>query len=123
MTDQKTTEAKHTKLRDMRVSENREPSGTWYYLQSFNEEWQTWEDCGITLGRTDLTDVMDQVAMACNAYYRDQEIIAELKGALEMVRDADEDCKRDGLETIPPIARSKIDAAMKAAEQQEKDAR
>jgi hypothetical protein len=36
--------------------------------------------------------------------------------ALEMVRDADDDCKRDGLQTIPPFARAKIDAALEALE-------
>lgn len=36
----------------------------------------------------------------------------ELYEALEMVRDADDDCLRDGLPTIPPMARAKIDAAM-----------
>jgi hypothetical protein len=35
--------------------------------------------------------------------------------ALEMVRDADEDCKRDGLTTMPPMARAKIDAALAKA--------
>lgn len=35
-----------------------------------------------------------------------------LRDALEMVRDADEDCHRDGLKTIPPIARHKIDTAL-----------
>lgn len=39
----------------------------------------------------------------------------ELLAALEMVRDADEDCKRDGLRTIPPCARAKIDAAIDKA--------
>lgn len=35
--------------------------------------------------------------------------------ALEMVRDADEDCKRDGLQTMPNGARAAIDRAIKAA--------
>jgi hypothetical protein len=39
----------------------------------------------------------------------------QLCEALEMVRDADEDCKRDGLITMPPMARAKIDAALKRA--------
>jgi hypothetical protein len=39
----------------------------------------------------------------------------DLFDALEMVRDADEDCKRDGLPTIPPAARAKIDAALAKA--------
>lgn len=38
--------------------------------------------------------------------------IAALTEALEMVRDADEDCHKDGLPTIPPEARSKIDRAL-----------
>jgi hypothetical protein len=40
----------------------------------------------------------------------------DLLEALVMVRDADEDCKRDGLPTIPPAARAKIDAAIAKAE-------
>lgn len=39
----------------------------------------------------------------------------DLYGALEMVRDADDDCKRDGLPTIPATARAKIDAALRKA--------
>lgn len=48
------------------------------------------------------------IVRACNAHDK-------LVEALEMVRDADEDCKKDGLPTIPDIARSKIDAALAAA--------
>lgn len=40
------------------------------------------------------------------------DIIDRLWLALMMVRDADEDCKRDGLPTIPPVARSRIDTAL-----------
>lgn len=40
----------------------------------------------------------------------------DLYEALVMVRDADEDCKRDGLPTIPGPARSKIDQALAKAE-------
>lgn len=36
----------------------------------------------------------------------------EMLEALEMIRDADNDCKKDGLKTIPRIARQKIDAAI-----------
>jgi len=43
----------------------------------------------------------------------------ELLEALTMIRDADEDCKRDGLPTIPPAARSTIDAAIRKAEGKE----
>jgi hypothetical protein len=42
----------------------------------------------------------------------------DLLEALIMVRDADEDCKRDGLPTIPNPARWKIDAAIAKAVQQ-----
>ncbi len=40
----------------------------------------------------------------------------DLLEALIMIRDADEDCKRDGLPTIPAVARAKIDAAIAKAE-------
>jgi hypothetical protein len=39
----------------------------------------------------------------------------ELLEALEMVRDADDDCKRDGLQTIPSMARTRIDRAIAKA--------
>lgn len=42
----------------------------------------------------------------------------ELLEALVMVRDADDDCARDGLPTIPPAARARIDAAIAKAEDQ-----
>jgi hypothetical protein len=38
--------------------------------------------------------------------------IEALVEALEMVRDADEDCRKDGLPAIPPEARAKIDEAL-----------
>lgn len=40
----------------------------------------------------------------------------DLYEALVMVRDADDDCHRDGLRTIPPPARARIDAAIAKAE-------
>ncbi|MEP0323262.1 hypothetical protein [Bauldia litoralis] len=40
----------------------------------------------------------------------------DLYEALVMVRDADEDCRKDGFQTIPPIARAKIDRAIAKAE-------
>jgi hypothetical protein len=40
----------------------------------------------------------------------------ELLEALEMVRDADNDCRLDGLPTIPLDARAKIDRALAKAE-------
>jgi len=49
------------------------------------------------------------------ANYRLMVAAPELLEALTMIRDADEDCKRDGLPTIPPAARSTIDAAIRKA--------
>jgi hypothetical protein len=40
----------------------------------------------------------------------------DLLEALVMVRDADDDCRVDGLPNIPSMARAKIDAAIKKAE-------
>ena len=42
----------------------------------------------------------------------------DLLEALEMVRDADDDYKADGLQRIPSIARAKIDAAIAKAKDQ-----
>lgn len=39
----------------------------------------------------------------------------DLLEALEMVRDADEDCRKDGLRTIPAAARARIEAALAKA--------
>ena len=39
----------------------------------------------------------------------------ELLAALGMVRDADDDCRRDSLPTMPAAARAKIDAAISKA--------
>jgi hypothetical protein len=41
----------------------------------------------------------------------------ELLEALRMVRDADDDCHKDGLSTMPPAARATIDAAITKAEE------
>ncbi|ACI92675.1 hypothetical protein OCAR_5544 [Afipia carboxidovorans OM5] len=42
-------------------------------------------------------------------------VIACLLKAVEMVRDADEDCRKDGLPQMPPAARAKLDAAIAKA--------
>jgi hypothetical protein len=39
----------------------------------------------------------------------------DILAALEMIRDADDDCSRDGLPTIPKLARAKIDTAIAKA--------
>jgi hypothetical protein len=44
-------------------------------------------------------------------------LIKQLYEALDMVRDADDDCHADGLQTIPTIARFKIDEALRTAEE------
>ena len=56
----------------------------------------------------EVIDLAHAISRACTAH----DLLIE---ALEMVRDADEDCRRDGLETMPPMARAKIDAALKIA--------
>jgi prefoldin subunit 5 len=38
----------------------------------------------------------------------------KLRAVLEMVRDADDDCRMDGLATIPAAARQSIDDALEA---------
>lgn len=43
----------------------------------------------------------------------------ELYEALVMMRDADDDCRHDGLQTIPQPARARIDAAIAKAEGRE----
>jgi hypothetical protein len=60
----------------------------------------------------DNSDVAIGLPEGCSVYVR-EDITAKLREALEMVRDADEDRKRDGLETMPHAARAKIDAALK----------
>lgn len=49
------------------------------------------------------------------AKWRLQAAAPEMLDALEMVRDADNDCKRDGLPCIPTPARQKIDEAIAKA--------
>lgn len=39
----------------------------------------------------------------------------DLLAALEMVRDADDDCRKDGLPTMPPLVRGKVDHAIAKA--------
>lgn len=55
------------------------------------------------------------VGKAAAELLRLHSVNSDLLGALEMVRDADEDCKRDGLQTIPSMARHRIDAAIAKA--------
>jgi hypothetical protein len=58
--------------------------------------------------RTETEQDKADIALICAA--------PELYEALVMVRDADNDCHKDGLQTIPPMARQKIDDAISKAE-------
>ena len=40
------------------------------------------------------------------------DLLSEAVDALSMVRDADNDCRADGLKTMPPMPRAKIDRAL-----------
>lgn len=57
-----------------------------------------------------------EVGVSRQALEEALDITSELYGALVMVRDADNDCEKDDLPTIPPVARSRIDAAITKAE-------
>lgn len=39
--------------------------------------------------------------------------VEQLKSVLEIIRDADEDCKRDGLPRMPDIVRKMVDEALR----------
>jgi len=70
-------------------------------------------DCDMLNGQSAKTSQANAafIVKAVNCHY-------ELLEALKMVRDADEDCKKDGLPRwCTDIARAKIDAAIAKAEQ------
>ncbi|WP_457659544.1 hypothetical protein [Sinorhizobium medicae] len=66
----------------------------------------------------DAADEIDRLRRELEEARRALEPFADLLDALVMVRDADQDCKSDGLPTIPPIARAKIDNAIAKSEGQ-----
>lgn len=79
-------------------------------------------DCLAGVGfdpRAEIPDFRRDAVVAALATQRANALLIaaapDLYEALEMVRDADEDCKRDKLPTIPPLARAKIDAALAKA--------
>ena len=69
--------------------------------------------CSVGLSETPRSDNVKHdvgnLAMLCRKLERE---LGVMRDALEMVRDADEDRKKDGLKNIPSIARSKIDNAL-----------
>ena len=65
--------------------------------------------------RDRLKEIAQRESLAAAEMHRRARAYPELLAALEMVRDADDDCRRDNLPTIPPMARAKIDAAITKA--------
>lgn len=63
----------------------------------------------------------NEAADAITSLRSEREALLKCAEALEMVRDADKDCHLDGLRTIPPGPRAKIDAALAALEQAQSD--
>lgn len=55
---------------------------------------------------------MEEAASILEYEDKNKRSAADVVEALRMVRDADDDCHRDGLQTIPPMPRSKIDRAL-----------
>ena len=70
---------------------------------------------GINYGQPPYTPIKPETLERMEADARLIAAAPDLLEALKMVRDADDDCKRDGLPTIPPAARATIDAAIAKA--------
>lgn len=103
--------------------------GPWYVSDA--DEWHMASGAHAQFGRFDVS--AGSCDLSSDNYYRvcsvsnvnnecqnvaNARLIAaspDLLGALEMVRDADDDCKRDGMPTIPTAARAKIDEAIAKA--------
>lgn len=79
-----------------------------YLMQEGDEQYQI---AAMIVDTIDGRANAESVVTAVNSY-------ADMLEALVMIRDADNDCKADGLPTIPPSARAKIDAAIAKAEGQ-----
>lgn len=70
------------------------------------------------MGGSDAVEYYGGHLIAESVAPQNRDIIAaapELYEALEMVRDADDDCHKDGLQTIPPMPRNKINRALAKA--------
>ena len=70
---------------------------------------------GINYGQPPYTPIKPETLERMEADARLIAAAPDLLEALKMVRDADDDCKRDGLPTIPPAARATIDVAIAKA--------
>ena len=63
----------------------------------------------------DCSDILKRSERETQANARLIAAAPQMLLALVMVRDADNDCIKDGLPTIPPVARNLIDGAIAAA--------
>ena len=64
-------------------------------------------------------DIIGGQEVVVNASPKDARLIAaapEMYAVLVMVRDADDDCLRDGLASLPRMARAKLEEAIRKAE-------
>lgn len=68
-----------------------------------------------------LSSHSDEESLEAEQLCRRIMALPEMFEALEMVRDADEDCKKDGLPQMPSLARAKIDAALAKIEGKENE--
>jgi hypothetical protein len=77
----------------------------------------TWRDANAEISR--LRDRIEKLEAKLTGHVIAESILKDrinlLIGVLEMVRDADDDCHADGLQTIPKQARARIDEAIDAA--------
>lgn len=60
---------------------------------------------------------LDRIVACVNACkgLADPSVVPELLNTLEMIRDADNDCQKDGLPTMPAPARQRIDSVIAKA--------
>ena len=89
----------------------------WFDLQPRNH----WAGIAVVARDPDAREHERDIATLPKGSEANARLIAAAPALLEalvMVRDADDDCARDGLPTIPPAARARIDAAIAKAEDQ-----
>lgn len=98
--------------------------GPWTYRPNELDDWGVVKSgkyvlCQVRDPRLSSDDISDHRNAGTDPYEANACLVAagpELYAALEVVRDADEDCKRDGLPTMPEFVRARIDAAIAKAE-------